>query len=171
MGRNLYIVLAILCVVAIGVTLRLGWEATKPSPATVAAAEIAAPTYVEWSNVASQRRGRGILRGGGGGGGGGVPDIDAPNPNAPSPNLPNSSNRNDGNGSISSSNLGVDCSTGVRNVPVVPFSSGDGDGDGIACEEDLLNAGGSTTGPVPLMPDGSCPREYSTIRDGVCYSQ
>lgn len=29
---------------------------------------------------------------------------------------------------------GVNCSTGVRDVPVVPGSKGDGDGDGIACE-------------------------------------
>jgi hypothetical protein len=30
---------------------------------------------------------------------------------------------------------GADCSTGVRNVPVVPGSKGDGDGDGKACEK------------------------------------
>jgi hypothetical protein len=30
--------------------------------------------------------------------------------------------------------LGADCSTGVKDVPVVPGSKGDGDGDGIACE-------------------------------------
>ena len=30
---------------------------------------------------------------------------------------------------------GADCSTGVHNVPVVPGSRGDGDGDGIACEK------------------------------------
>jgi hypothetical protein len=30
---------------------------------------------------------------------------------------------------------GVDCSTGVRDVPVPPGSKGDGDGDGIACEK------------------------------------
>ncbi len=32
-----------------------------------------------------------------------------------------------------SRSTGADCSTGVRNVPVVPGSKGDGDGDGIAC--------------------------------------
>ena len=33
----------------------------------------------------------------------------------------------------------------------------------------LLEAGGPTSGPVPLMPDGSCPREFPTMRDGACY--
>jgi hypothetical protein len=32
-------------------------------------------------------------------------------------------------------NNGADCSTGVSNVPVVPGSKGDRDGDGIACEK------------------------------------
>jgi len=80
-------------------------------------------------------------------------------------------NRNDGNDSTSNPSLGVDCSTGVRNVPVVPFSRGDGDGDGIACEDDsLLSAGGPNAGPVPVMPNGSCPRELPVKRDGACYS-
>ncbi len=34
----------------------------------------------------------------------------------------------------------------------------------------LMNAGGPTTGPVPMMPNGSCPREFPTVRDGACYS-
>jgi len=33
----------------------------------------------------------------------------------------------------------------------------------------LLDAGGPTSGPVPLMPEGGCPREFPTIRDGACY--
>jgi hypothetical protein len=33
----------------------------------------------------------------------------------------------------------------------------------------LLEAGGPTSGPVPLMPDGGCPREFPTMRDGACY--
>ena len=33
----------------------------------------------------------------------------------------------------------------------------------------LLEAGGPTSGPVPLMPDGGCPREFPTMRDGLCY--
>jgi hypothetical protein len=33
----------------------------------------------------------------------------------------------------------------------------------------LLEAGGPTSGPLPLMPKGGCPREFPTMRDGACY--
>ncbi len=32
----------------------------------------------------------------------------------------------------------------------------------------LMDAGGSVTGPVPPMPDGSCPAEFPTEQEGVC---
>ena len=43
-------------------------------------------------------------------------------------------------------------------------------------DEVLFKAGGSSSGPVPLMPNGSCPREFPEIRfsadgEGACYSQ
>lgn len=48
----------------------------------------------------------------------------------------------------------------------------DADNDGIACEDDgLLDAGGPTSGPVPMMPDGSCPREFLEVRGEACYSR
>jgi hypothetical protein len=34
----------------------------------------------------------------------------------------------------------------------------------------LLEAGGATSGPVPLMPNGSCPTEFPNMRSGACYS-
>ena len=33
----------------------------------------------------------------------------------------------------------------------------------------LLDAGGAAEGPVPLMPNGSCPSEYPAKQDGACY--
>jgi hypothetical protein len=33
----------------------------------------------------------------------------------------------------------------------------------------LLEAGGPTSGPLPLMPDGGCPREFPKMREGLCY--
>jgi hypothetical protein len=73
----------------------------------------------------------------------------------------------------------------------------DPDGNGIACDEflsaagqsatststaqpspaggsqsrygNLFEAGGPSSGPVPLMPNGSCPREFPTMQDGACY--
>jgi hypothetical protein len=34
---------------------------------------------------------------------------------------------------------------------------------------DLFDAGGPSEGPVPLMPDGSCPGEFPTRQNGACY--
>ena len=34
---------------------------------------------------------------------------------------------------------------------------------------DLFEAGGPEGGPVPLMPNGGCPQEFPTVRDGACY--
>ena len=77
----------------------------------------------------------------------------------------------------------------------------DPDGNGIACEDydygvdttsaagdqyssaagdqyqqdlgsgDLFNSGGSSIGPVPLMPDGGCPSQFPAERDGACYTR
>src|SRR5919107_5955472 len=33
----------------------------------------------------------------------------------------------------------------------------------------VMKAGGTTNGPVPLMPDGSCPPEYPAKQASVCY--
>ncbi len=34
----------------------------------------------------------------------------------------------------------------------------------------LFEAGGATSGPAPLMPNGSCPAEFPNVHDGACYS-
>jgi hypothetical protein len=52
--------------------------------------------------------------------------MGTPNP-SPSPN-PNDGD-DDGNDSTFNPNSGIDCLTGVRNIPVVPFSREDADGD------------------------------------------
>ena len=36
-------------------------------------------------------------------------------------------------------------------------------------DRNLLDAGGPTKGPVPLMPDGNCPPEFPTKHNNVCY--
>lgn len=33
----------------------------------------------------------------------------------------------------------------------------------------LLEAGGSEEGPAPMMPDGSCPKEFPVDSGGACY--
>ena len=164
-GIAVLTVAVVVLVVPTVLTLRSVWEAARPSSSASSVPEITESKPVEWSNAASQRRRSGIFRGGSGGGSGG--GIGTPNP-SPSPN-PNDGD-DDGNDSTFNLNLGIDCITGVRNIPVVPFSREDADGDGMACEDDgLLDAGGPTSEPVPVMPDGSCLRGFPTIRDGACY--
>jgi hypothetical protein len=36
---------------------------------------------------------------------------------------------------------------------------------------DLLDAGGPTIGPAPLMPDGDCPKEYPIKQADACYTE
>jgi hypothetical protein len=38
-------------------------------------------------------------------------------------------------------------------------------------EGTLLDAGGPTAGPMPLMPNGNCPKEFPDQRDGACYPE
>ena len=42
-------------------------------------------------------------------------------------------------------------------------------GGGQSRYGNLFEAGGPSSGPAPLMPDGSCPREFPTRREGACY--
>ena len=50
-----------------------------------------------------------------------------------------------------------------------PQPSVDGGSQLLNRRGNLLDAGGPTSGPLPLMPDGGCPREFPTKRDGACY--
>ena len=36
-------------------------------------------------------------------------------------------------------------------------------------DRNLLDAGGPTNGPAPLMPDGTCPPEFPTKHNNLCY--
>ena len=36
-------------------------------------------------------------------------------------------------------------------------------------EPPILNAGGPSEGPVPMMPDGGCPKEFPVQRGGACF--
>jgi hypothetical protein len=40
----------------------------------------------------------------------------------------------------------------------------------IRGEGELMKAGGSSSGPVPVMPGGGCPEEFPQERNGACYS-
>ena len=50
-----------------------------------------------------------------------------------------------------------------------PQPSADGGSQLLNRYGTLLEAGGPTSGPVPLMPNGGCPREFPTMRHEACY--
>jgi len=45
----------------------------------------------------------------------------------------------------------------------------DGQTRGSRQDDDLMRSGGPHDGPVPLMPDGSCPAEFPTRQNGLCH--
>ena len=168
----------VILVIGAALVLRLGWEAVeqnfRPGAVAVEREEWTNAAAIRWPSIGGGRRGGGgggsiggSSRGGGSSGG----DLDIPN--IRDGNDSNKNIRNDGNDSTSIPNVGGgNCSTGVSNVPVVPFTSGDGDGDGIACEDDsLFLSGGSSTGPVPLLPSGDCPAEFPVNKGKACYAE
>jgi hypothetical protein len=57
----------------------------------------------------------------------------------------------------------------ATSVSASPRPSVDGRRQILGGNSSLLEAGGPTSGPVPLMPDGGCPRKFPTMRDGLCY--
>jgi hypothetical protein len=50
-----------------------------------------------------------------------------------------------------------------------PRPSADGGNPLLDRRGNLLDAGGPSSGPLPLMPSGGCPREFPIKRDGACY--
>jgi hypothetical protein len=52
---------------------------------------------------------------------------------------------------------------GSASAPASPSQKPKADGN-------LLDSGGPTTGPLPLIPNGGCPREFPVQRGQACYS-
>ncbi len=79
----------------------------------------------------------------------------------------------DGNGiacdELLSAGGGQFASAGRASPQPSPQPSVDGGSQLLNRYGNLLEAGGPTSGPLPLMPDGGCPREFPTMRDGACY--
>jgi hypothetical protein len=73
----------------------------------------------------------------------------SPSPSSPSPSSPSPSSPSPSSASPSSP---------------APSSSPRPQGD-----RNLLDAGGPTYGPAPLMPDGTCPPEFPTKHKNLCY--
>jgi hypothetical protein len=77
----------------------------------------------------------------------------------------------DGNGIACDELLSAGGDQSARAGRVSPQPSVDGGSQLLDRYGKLLEAGGPSTGPLPLMPDGGCPREFPTMRDGACYTR
>ncbi len=80
----------------------------------------------------------------------------------------------DGNGVACDEFLGAGgqpASTAGATASATPAATAQpsGGGQGQGSYGNLFEAGGPASGPAPLMPDGSCPREFPTMREGACY--
>lgn len=61
----------------------------------------------------------------------------------------------------------ADYTVTVRDCGQQSTTNGSG-GGGSSGDDPLLQAGGPTNGPVPLMPAGGCPKEFPVEVDGAC---
>ena len=77
--------------------------------------------------------------------------------------------RGAGGGQAASAGSAAGNAAGGASGSAAPQPSVDGGSRVLDRYGSLLEAGGPTSGPVPLMPDGGCPREFPAMRDGVCY--
>jgi hypothetical protein len=76
----------------------------------------------------------------------------------------------DGNGIACDELLGAGGGQSASARSASPQPSLDGGGSqSLGRYRDLFEAGGPSSGPVPLMPDGGCPGEFPTMRNGACY--
>lgn len=106
-------------------------------------------------------------------GGQDLPSPDIPNGKAPDQKTPDTKGKTPDTKSKTpdtkgkapgapNSGPGISPSPGPSPNPAPPPGPGPQDGT-------LFKAGGSTYGPVPLMPNGGCPKEFPVQRDKGCY--
>ena len=75
----------------------------------------------------------------------------------------------DGNGVACDEWLSAGGGQSARASGASPRASVDGGSQLLNRDGNLLEAGGPSSGPLPLMPEGGCPREFPTMRDGACH--
>ncbi len=75
----------------------------------------------------------------------------------------------DGNGTACEELLSAGGGQSASTGSAVPRPSVEGGSQLLNRYGQLLYAGGPSSGPLPLMPEGGCPREFPAMRDGACY--
>jgi hypothetical protein len=76
---------------------------------------------------------------------------------------------NYGNGSTASVAATSSASPSSTTTTTTTTSSASANATQDQYDRDLFNAGGPSSGPVPLMHDGSCPVEYPVKQNGACF--
>jgi hypothetical protein len=150
LGGTAFKIAAVCLVLALGFTARVGWELVdRPAPDVGTRVAVAQTGDLNCADFATQAEAQAVL------------DADPSDPN-----------------NLDADNDGVACEdlpggTG-DGITVGGGTSAGGQYDDTANQvqygsDDLLEAGGPATGPVPLMPDGGCPEEYPVEDVGGCY--
>jgi hypothetical protein len=70
---------------------------------------------------------------------------------------------------LSSSSASPSSTSSSSPFPSSPSPSSTSPRPGSRTTNDLLQSGGPTSGPVPLMPNGGCPAEFPTKHAKLCY--
>ena len=153
----LRILVAVTLVLASGFTLRMAWE-EMAYPTTPAQAQTR--DLYDCASFGSQKAAQAELQ---------------RNPSDPSNLDPNGNgiaceNYPYGRGTSGSASATSDPSTtATASPPATASPTASPTATASASSSPLMNSGGPKHGPVPLMPDGRCPKEYPVERDGGCY--
>jgi hypothetical protein len=93
------------------------------------------------------------------------PDQKGPEPDTPSPDIPDTPDAGPGGDNPNQPRPPEPTPSPSPNPTPSPSPAPNNPGG------TLFEAGGSTYGPVPLMPDGACPKEYPVKRSAGCYQE
>ncbi len=144
----------VVLVLSCGFTARAAWELSRSelTPPTVGLDLVQSQTDLDCADFASQAEAQSEF------------DKDTTDPN-------NLDADNDGIACESLDGGTEDSGTGSGGTKKAGADDGTSDADAGSDQYngDLMDAGGPSSGPVPLMPGGGCPVEYPVEQDGACY--
>ena len=164
-GSSMLKVLVFVMVVVSGLTLRLAWEVVErhaTARPTLAISSVAQKTPGEAQNqspIPTDNSNRDLPPA--------VPEDNVEEPNTDQP----SGGTRPGGGSTSP-RLGGSTSPNLPSPPPSPPPPRPPTPNPPSPPPNqgpLMGSGGSSSGPVPLMPNGRCPKEFPLKQDGTCY--
>jgi hypothetical protein len=164
MGRVVTVLALSVLVMGTGVAFRLSWEALKaPEPAYAQESQADLTEQQNCAQFSSQQEAQAEL------------DEDLTDPLGLDPDAnsiacedffgtsddPNATNLAGGQSSATATSSPTSSSSSSATTSATASAQPEA--------TEMLDSGGPTTGPVPVMPDGRCPTEFPVERDGACY--